>query len=53
MILNRVWRGNQLYILVLLYFGLGLAAVVWGRWLWRGGKTAGRGAGRYDKTETA
>jgi hypothetical protein len=36
MILNRVWQGNQLYLLVLLYAGLGLAVVVWGVRVWRG-----------------
>ena len=43
MILNRVWQGNQLYLLVLLYAGLGLAASVWGLRVWRrAGRTRNR-----------
>lgn len=38
MILNRVWQGNQLYLLLLLYAGLGLGAAAWGRRVWRGGR---------------
>ena len=38
MILNRVWRGNQLYILVLLYGAIGLGAAVWGLRVWRGSR---------------
>lgn len=45
MILNRVWQGNQLYLLVLLYAGIGLAVVVWGVRVWRG---AGRISNRRD-----
>ncbi len=38
MILNRVWQGNQLYLVVLLYAGLGLGAAVWGVRVWRGAR---------------
>ncbi len=39
MILKRVWQGNQLYLLALLYASLGLGAAVWGVRLWRGGRS--------------
>ncbi len=38
MILNRVWQGNQLYLLLLLYAGLGLGAAACGLRVWRGGR---------------
>lgn len=35
MILNRVWQGNQLYLLVLLHTGIGLGVTAWGVRVWR------------------
>ena len=35
MILNREWRGNELYLLVLLYCVLGFAATTCGLFVWK------------------
>ncbi len=35
MILNREWRGNELYLVVLLYGVFGLSATAFGVFIWR------------------
>ncbi len=40
MILNRVWQGNQLYVLVLLYAGIGVGVTVCGVLVWRRARSA-------------
>ena len=44
MILNRVWQGTELYLLLLLYAGLGLGAAAWGLRVWQGGRRISRRA---------
>jgi len=40
MILNRVWEGNEIYILVALYAGIGLGLVAGGVFAWKGSRKA-------------
>ena len=40
MILNRVWEGNELYVLVALYAGIGLGLVAGGVFAWKRSRKA-------------